>query len=208
MPFVVQLPMRASCLHAATFQPGEIPSREGSLEGFTDQPLKFIIGGDLASAGLFDYQDGHAITQGIGERTVLAVKPFAVLWTGLQRPQTLGTDEQIALDRFHVCFFSLPEHNCLCLCTSAETATEGNKQLFSVSSRRSHQPSSIPLTAQTGKRRKKGKRSRSARIPDMVRCGVASVFLSCIHKTPPHYPASHRRMLTSVHTGFYHRVRR
>src|SRR6266566_7843931 len=79
-------------------------------------------------------------------------------------------------------FFSLPERHCLCLCTSAETATEGNTHVFSVSSQQPHRPTSIPLIAQAGKRRKKGKRSRSARIPDRVRCGVASVFLLCTHK--------------------------
>src|SRR6266566_5283855 len=104
-------------------------------------------------------------------------------------------------------FFSLPERNCLCLCTSAETATEGNTHLISVSSQQPHQPTSIPLIAQAGKRRKKGKRSRSAKIPERVRCGVASVFRISSHRSPPYYLASYWRTLTSLHVRFYHLVR-
>src|SRR6266699_5857059 len=52
-------------------------------------------------------------------------------------------------------FFSLPEQNCLCLCTNIEAATEGNTHMFSVSGQRAHRPISIPLLAQAGKRRKR-----------------------------------------------------
>ena len=100
----------------------------------------------------------------------------------------------------------MPERNCLCLCASAETATKGNTHVFSVSGQRSHQPINIPLIAQTGKRRKKGKRSRSARILDMVRCRVATVLRISSHRSPPHYLASYWHMLTSLYVRFYHLV--
>src|SRR5260370_6323860 len=102
--------------------------------------------------------ESRAGPQRIAQGAGLAFEPFTALWAGLQLPRTLGTDEHITLDWIHRGFFSLPERNCLCLCRSTETATDGNKQLFSVSSQRSHQPINIPLIAQTGKRRKKGKR--------------------------------------------------
>src|SRR5579875_131641 len=104
-------------------------------------------------------------------------------------------------------FFSLPEQNCLCLCTNTEAATEWNTHTFSVSGQRAHRPISIPLLAQAGKRRKKGKRSRSAKIPERVRCGVASVFRIGSHRSPPYYLASYWRTLTSLHVRFYHLVR-
>src|SRR5260221_101275 len=43
--------------------------------------------------------------------------------------------------------------------------------------------------------RKHGKRNRSARNPDMVRCGVASVSFSCSHRSPPCPLASTWRIL-------------
>src|SRR6266446_6612099 len=54
---------------------------------------------------------------------------------------------------------------------------------------------------------KKGKRSRSAKIPERVRCGVASVFRIGSHRSPPYYLASYWRTLTSLHVRFYHLVR-
>jgi hypothetical protein len=69
--------------HLATFEPGEIPAGKGGCERFIDQPLKFGVSAHHASGGVTNHQDGHAVTQRIRERTVLAIKPFAALWAGL-----------------------------------------------------------------------------------------------------------------------------
>ncbi len=67
------------------------------------------------------------------------------------------------MDWIHICFFSLPEGNCICLFGVQRQHISGEEMNDSLSSHQSHQPTGVPLTARSRRAEKErmGKESVS-----------------------------------------------